>query len=88
MRMRNGTDGPDGSWRSLWSKNSALSIGSVDSFLSVGSVGSALSAVSTGSVLAWRSRGNAALTVAVAAAAVAGAALLYTRGPARDRLSR
>lgn len=44
-------NGPRTSWRSLWSKGSALSIGSVDSFLSVGSVGSVLSVASVGSVL-------------------------------------
>ncbi|WP_324604164.1 hypothetical protein [Streptomyces sp. 303MFCol5.2] len=53
------SDGADGSWRSLWSKNSALSIGSVDSFLSIGSVGSSLSIASVGSFLSVGSVGSA-----------------------------
>ncbi|MEV1068715.1 hypothetical protein [Streptomyces sp. NPDC050263] len=64
-RCATGVDRADGSWRSLWSKNSALSIASVDSFLSIGSVGSSLSVASVGSFLSVGSVGSAVSFVSV-----------------------
>ncbi|WP_330347264.1 hypothetical protein [Streptomyces sp. NBC_00582] len=69
-------DGADGSsWRSLWSRNSALSIGSVDSFLSIGSVGSSLSVASVGGFLSVGSVGSAASFASVGSWLSAGSVL-------------
>ncbi|MGW3016718.1 hypothetical protein [Streptomyces longwoodensis] len=74
-RLPSAPDGPHGSWRSLWSKRSVLSIGSVDSFLSIGSVGSALSVASVGSFLSVGSVGSAASFASVGSWLSTGSAL-------------
>ncbi|MFK4118853.1 hypothetical protein [Streptomyces longwoodensis] len=75
MRLPSVPHGSHSSWRSLWSKGSALSIGSVDSFLSIGSVGSALSVASVGSFLSVGSVGSAASFASVGSWLSTGSAL-------------
>jgi hypothetical protein len=75
MRLPSVPRGPHSSWRSPWSKGSALSIGSVDSFLSIGSVGSVLSVASVGSFLSVGSVGSAASLASVGSWLSTGSAL-------------
>ena len=65
------------SWRSLWSRNSLLSIGSESSILSIGSIGSVLSVGSVGSFASFGSLGSFAASLSTGSAMAHGSVMSF-----------
>jgi len=65
------------SWRSLWSRNSLLSIASESSILSIGSIGSVLSVGSVGSFASFGSLGSFAASLSTGSAMAHGSVMSF-----------